>query len=89
MCILALQDSVHELSSRTKIYLTGKIIYAALAEMEKHFYKKIYIITLSAGEGNVVQGAAGRRGGVKFRQGSPGFGRGRAGEGPRGAKGSI
>jgi hypothetical protein len=42
MCILALQDSVHKLGSRTKIYLTGKIIYEALEEMEKHFYKKIY-----------------------------------------------
>jgi hypothetical protein len=29
-----------------KIYLARKIIYADLPEMEKHFYKKIYIITL-------------------------------------------
>jgi hypothetical protein len=28
------------------IILARKIIYADLAEMEKHFYKKIYIITL-------------------------------------------
>jgi hypothetical protein len=38
---------------------------------------------------NVVPGAAGRRGWAKFRRTSPGFGRGRAGEGPRGAKGLI
>jgi hypothetical protein len=38
---------------------------------------------------NVVPGAAGRRGWAKFRRTSPGFGRGRAGDGPRGAKGLI
>jgi hypothetical protein len=27
-------------------YLARKIIYADLVEMEKHFYKRIYIITL-------------------------------------------
>jgi hypothetical protein len=46
MCILVIQDSVHKLGSRTWIYLTWKIIYAVLPEIEKHFYKKIYIITL-------------------------------------------
>jgi hypothetical protein len=34
-------------------------------------------------------GAAGRHGWAKFRRTSPGFGRGRPGEGPRGAKGLI
>jgi hypothetical protein len=46
MWLLTSQDSVHNLVSRTWIYLTWKIIYADLSEMEKHFYKKIYIITL-------------------------------------------
>jgi hypothetical protein len=38
---------------------------------------------------NVVPGNGGRRGVDKFRRGSPGFGRGRAGEGPRGARGLV
>jgi hypothetical protein len=46
MCILVLKDSVHKLSSKTEIYLARKIISADLPEMEKHFYKKIYTITL-------------------------------------------
>jgi hypothetical protein len=46
MCILTLQDSVHKLSSKQQIYLARKIIYSDSAEMEKHFYKKIYFITL-------------------------------------------
>jgi hypothetical protein len=46
MCIMVLQDSVHKLGSRTWIYFTWKIIYAVLPEIEKHFYKKIYMITL-------------------------------------------
>jgi hypothetical protein len=37
---------VHKLGSRTWIYFTWKIIYAVLPEIEKHFYKKIYMITL-------------------------------------------
>jgi hypothetical protein len=31
---------VHKLSSKTKIFLARKIIYADLAGMENHFYKK-------------------------------------------------
>jgi hypothetical protein len=46
MCILVLQDSVHKLGSITWIYLTRKIIYADLPEIERQFYKKIYMITL-------------------------------------------
>jgi hypothetical protein len=43
---LAQIDSVQRLVAKTLIVLARKIIYANLAEMEKHFYKKIYIITL-------------------------------------------
>jgi hypothetical protein len=39
MCILVLQVSVNKLGSRICIYLTIKIIYADLPEIEKHFYK--------------------------------------------------
>jgi hypothetical protein len=46
MFILALQDSVHKLGSRTQIYLTGKIIKAVTAGMEKNLSSKIYCITL-------------------------------------------
>jgi hypothetical protein len=38
---------------------------------------------------NAAPGSGGRRGVAKFRRTSPGFGRGRAGEGPRGAKGPV
>jgi hypothetical protein len=37
---------VHKLGSRTLILLTWKILYSVLLEIEKHFYKKIYMITL-------------------------------------------
>jgi hypothetical protein len=43
---LALKDSVQRLVAKTLLFLARKIIYADLAEMEKHFYKTIYIITL-------------------------------------------
>jgi hypothetical protein len=46
MCIFVLQDSVHKLVSRSQRYVTWKIIYAVLPEIEKHFYKNIYMITL-------------------------------------------
>jgi hypothetical protein len=46
MCLLTSQDSVHKLGLRTWIYLTWKIIYSVLSEIEKHFYKKMYMITL-------------------------------------------
>jgi hypothetical protein len=35
-----------KLVTKTKIFLARKIIYADLAEMEKHFYKNIYTINL-------------------------------------------
>jgi hypothetical protein len=40
MCVLALQDSVHKLGSKTWIYLTRKITYADLPEIEKNFIKR-------------------------------------------------
>jgi hypothetical protein len=38
---LGLQDSVQKLVAKTSLFLTIKIIYADMAEKEKHFYKKI------------------------------------------------
>jgi hypothetical protein len=37
---------VQKLVAKTYLFLARKIIYEDLAEMAKHFYKKIYIITL-------------------------------------------
>jgi hypothetical protein len=43
---LALKDSVQKMVAKTQLLLARKIIYADLADVETHFYKKIYIITL-------------------------------------------
>jgi hypothetical protein len=43
---LAQKDSVQKLVGKNKFVLARKIIYTDLAEMGKHFYKKICIITL-------------------------------------------
>jgi hypothetical protein len=40
MCILSLQGSGNKLGSRTQIYLTGKIIKAVTAGMEKNLSSK-------------------------------------------------
>jgi hypothetical protein len=45
VCV-GLKNSVQKLVAKTYLFLSRKIIYADLAEMEKHFYKKIYIINL-------------------------------------------
>jgi hypothetical protein len=37
---------MQKLVAKSKLVLATKIIYADPAEMEKHFYKKIYIINL-------------------------------------------
>jgi hypothetical protein len=37
---------MQKLVAKTKLFLATKIIYADPAEMEKHVYKQIYIITL-------------------------------------------
>jgi hypothetical protein len=44
--VLKVKDSVQRLVAKTELFLARKIIYADLAEMEKYFYKKIYVITL-------------------------------------------
>jgi hypothetical protein len=43
---LSLADSVQNLVAKAQLILGRKIIYADLAEIEKHFYKKLYIITM-------------------------------------------
>jgi hypothetical protein len=44
--VLELKDSVQKLVAKTELCLARKVIYADLAEKEKHFYKTIFIITL-------------------------------------------
>jgi hypothetical protein len=69
------------------------IFYAIYKNLQTHF--TILVALLQGGPRkekflcNVVPGSGGRRGVAKFRRGSPGFGRGRAGEGPRGARGLV
>jgi hypothetical protein len=41
-----IKDSVQKLVAKIYLFLATKIIYADSVEMEKHFYKKIYFITL-------------------------------------------
>jgi hypothetical protein len=41
------KDSVQKLVAKTHLFSARQIVYADSAEMEKHFYKTIYNITLS------------------------------------------